>query len=515
MVDVAAQPGRPTLFRQVRVFDLALAAGASQPTDVLVADGRIAQVGEPGRPVKAPAGAQVIEGAGHHLLAPGLINAHFHSSANHMKGLLPSLPLELFMLYESPELPELAPSPREAYLRTMLGAIEMLRRGVTAVQDDAFFVPAPTSEIVDAVMSAYRDAGLRARVAIDQPELPEGQKLPFLEDLAPAWLRERLSRPPAAGRAAMADLNRHLIETWHGAAGGRLTAAVSVSAPQRVSPEYFGDLFALSQAHDLPLFAHMLETKTQRVLADAQPRFAGRSLVRYTHDLGFLDRHTNVIHAVWVDDADIELIAAAGACVVHNPVSNLRLGSGVMPFRRLRRAGVPVALGSDEAITDDAVNLWTVAKLAGLIHNIGGLDPDQWPGAREVLRCLFEGGARASLQAGELGVVRVGAWADLVLLDLNTLPFTPLNDLPGQLVYCEDGSSVRLTMVAGDVVAREGRLTLVDEAALLAEARELFAGRAAALQAAGQAAQRVYPYYLEMVRRAAAYDVGFSRWVGN
>jgi hypothetical protein len=139
------------------------------------------------------------------------------------------------------------------------------------------------------------------------------------------------------------ELYRYLFDTWHGACRGRNTGAVSISAPQRVSPEYFTALDALSAQHRVPLYAHLLETRTQRVLRQVHPRFGGRSLVQYVHELGLLNERTNVIHAVWVDDADLDLTAASGAVVVHNPVSNLRLGSGVMPFRAMRDRAIPIA----------------------------------------------------------------------------------------------------------------------------------------------------------------------------
>jgi 5-methylthioadenosine/S-adenosylhomocysteine deaminase len=278
---------------------------------------------------------------------------------------------------------------------------------------------------------------------------------------------------------------------------------------------YFTALADLAEQYDVPVFAHMLETKVQRVLADEQPRFAGRSLVRYTADLGLLRERTNVIHAVWVDGDDLDLIAAAGATVVHNPVSNLRLGSGIMPFREIARRGIPIGLGVDEAICNDAVDMWSVVRAAGLVHNVTGLDSDLWPSAAEVLDCLWAGGARAMGLAGELGAVAPGRLADLVLIDLHAPAFTPLNDVRGQLVYCESGGSVVLTMVDGRVVAEGGRVTSVDEAALLAEARELFAARRPALRAAHTAADRFRPAYEEVVRRAAGRDVGMNRWAGG
>jgi 5-methylthioadenosine/S-adenosylhomocysteine deaminase len=496
------------LFKDVLVYRSAAAGGVTGPTDVLVTGPRIAAIGTT---IPAPAGAVVVAGRGHHLLVPGLINAHFHSPANHLKGALPSLPLEMFMLFESPADDALRPSAREAYLRTMLAALEMLRTGTTAVQDDAFLMPSPEPEIIDAVMQAYRDCGIRASVALDQPELAEAEKLPFLSEL----LGPAADAPAPMPRAELLERYDHLFDRWHGAAGGRLTAAVSISAPQRVSVEYFEALDELSRTHHVPLFAHMLETKVQRVLAAEQPRFAGRSLVRYTADLGLLNARTNVIHAVWVDDADLDLIAESGAVVAHNPVSNLRLGSGVMPFRAMRRRAIPIALGVDEAICNDAGDMWNVVKMAGLIHNVGGTDSAEWPAATEVLDALWQGGAAAMLRSEDLGQVRVGGLADLALLDLHSPAFTPLNDIAGQLVYCESGTSVTLTMVDGVVVAEGGRVTSVDEAALLGEAREVFAAKQDALRRSRTDAEGLLPVYREVVRRATATDVNMTRWIGT
>lgn len=500
------------LFRNVRVFSQTMAEGASTPTDVVIEGNSIRAVGDDAAQL-APTDAEIVDGKGD-LLIPGLINAHFHSPVNHMKGMLPSLPLEIFMLYESPDFEKLRPSPREAYVRTLLAAMEMLRNGTTAVQDDAFFVPHPAPEIIDAVMQAYRDVGIRATVALDQPELAELEKLPFLSDLLPETMRAELREPPAFGKARLLECYRHLIDTWHGHDGGRLSAAVSCSAPQRVSPDYMGELDALSRAHDLPFYTHMLETKLQRVLADEQPRFNGRSLVRYTADLGFLTERMNVIHAIWMNDDDYDLIADAGATVAHNPISNLRLGSGVMPFRKLRDRGINICLGTDEAIADDAVNMWSVAKMAGLIHNIGGPDYARWPAASEILECLFQGGARAMRRGESLGSIEPGKLADLALVNLDSAAFTPLNDVHRQMVYCENGSSVRLTMVAGRIVFNGEKLTTVDEAAIRAEAREIFRERQGALAAARFEADRWLPYYQQMVSKASARDIHMNRWLG-
>ena len=500
---------RSLLIRNARVLTLDEYDQEWPCADLVIEDGEIKTIGLDAGADRLDSFDRVIDAAG--LLAmPALINAHFHSPGNLMKGRLDGLPLELFMLYEVPPLAAEAEAGRLAYVRTMLGALEMLRRGIGTVHDDAYHVPVATPESVDAIMQAYADVGMRATVAIDQPNLIEYEKYPFLAELLPESERRAMATAPRQTTEELLVLYGHLIERWHGTADGRLGAAVSCSAPQRVSVDYFAGLSELSRRHNLPFNIHILETKLQRVLGEEK---FGKSLLRYVHDLGFLDERMMVIHAIWVDDEDIRLLAESGCTVAHNPVCNLRLGSGVMPFYKLREAGVPLCLGSDEANVDDTTNMWFVGKTAALLHTVSNPEYQAWPSAAEILRMLTQGGARALRQADRLGQLAPGFAADIALLDLDTLAFTPLNDLRRQLAFCEDGSSVRYTIVAGQVVYEQGRVTTVDEAALRAEVRELMTTYNTQLGDAEAAARRLAPYYRTMYRRAAARDVGFTRWL--
>jgi cytosine/adenosine deaminase-related metal-dependent hydrolase len=360
-------------------------------------------------------------------------------------------------------------------------------------------------------MRAYADSGIRATVSINNPNKVEHSKYPFLKDLLPAEVVARMDAVRHWSAAEVTDLYRWFHGAWHGAAGGRLRIAVSNSAPQRVSDDYFGALSDFSRTHDLPFDIHMLETRLQRVFGQ---EVWGKSLVRQVHDLGFLDERMLVIHAIWVDEADMELLAASGCTVAHNPVCNLKLGSGVMPFRRLARHGIPIALGTDERNTDDTTNVWGAMKTAGLIHKIAEPDYRDWPTATEVLACATSGSARGMRLEGTIGQLAVGMQADLILVDLDTLPFTPLNNLQRQLVFCENGSSVRMTMVAGEVVVEDGVVKSVDEAALRAEVRELSAEFADNMRATEVAAGALEPYYREMYMRALKVPVGMERRAG-
>ena len=495
------------LIRNARVLALDDADHDWPRADVVIEGAEIRALGPDAGRGWPRAFERVIEAEG--LLAmPGLINAHFHSPGNLMKGALPGLPLEVFMLHEVPPLAEGGDSERLAYVRTLLGALEMLRRGITAVHDDAYHVPVARRESIDAIMRAYEDVGIRASVAIDQPTVVEYEKHHQLAELLPAEERRAMDAAPRQNPRELLELYGHLIERWHGRAGGRLGAAVSCSAPQRVTPDYLAALSALSKRHDLPFNVHILETRLQRVLGEAK---YGKSLVRYVNDLGLLDERMMVIHAVWIDDHDVALLAAGGCTVAHNPVCNLRLGSGVMPYYLLRAAGVPICLGSDEMNSDDTANMWSVAKTAALLQTLGTAEYREWPAAPEMLAALTRGGARAMRRSSRIGQLAPGYAADLILLDLDTAAFTPLNDLRRQLVFCEDGSSVRCTIVDGRVVYDHGRITTVDEKAIRAEARALMPDYRASLDKAGEQARRLEPYYRKMYLDAAALDVGMRR----
>jgi 5-methylthioadenosine/S-adenosylhomocysteine deaminase len=500
------------VIRGVRALTLDAADAEHHCADIVIHGSEIVAVGpDVGRDLAGLKDATIIDGRG--LLAiPGLINGHFHSPANMLKGAVANRPLELFMLYEVPPLMKGPVSPRFAYVRTMLGIAQMLRQGVTAVHDDAFFVPVPTEPEIDAVMQAYEDSGMRATVTLDQPNVVEYEKHPFLADILPPALKDRMRRSPRMADGELLTMYQQFLARWHGRDRGRLRVGLSCSAPQRVTPSYLQSLADLSRKHDLPLNMHILETRLQRVLGDVK---FGKSLIQHVGDLGVLDERSLVIHAVWIDENDIDMLAKASASVAHNPVSNLKLGSGVMPFRALKDAGVNICIGNDEAIVDDGINLWTVAKIAGLIHNISDPDFDRWPAAAEILEALTTGGARAMRLEGRIGCIAPGYQADLALLDLDHLAFTPLNDLRGQLIYCEPAGAVVTTIVAGRIVFHDGRISTFDETAIKAEARSLAVELASQMRETEEAARLLEPYYRDMYSRSLNHRVGIGRWVGG
>jgi 5-methylthioadenosine/S-adenosylhomocysteine deaminase len=492
------------LFKNVRLLAMDAADTDLSAADVLVEGATIAAIGTDLEPNPE---TRVIDGRGK-LLMPGLINGHFHSPGNFNKGSLDDMPLELFMLYEVPPFDCPPISARLNYVRTLLGAVEMLKTGVTAVHDDPFYVPVVSMELIDSAMQAYADSGIRATVSINMPNVVEYEKYPFLFEILPESSRQKMRESPVLPTAELLALNRDFISRWHNARQGLLRASVSCSAPQRVKPDYLRGLSELSAAFDIPYNMHILETRLQRVLG---AQLYGKSLVRYVHEQGVLTERTMVIHAIWVDEADMDLMAESGCSVAHNPLCNLKLGSGIMPFRKLADRGINICLGSDEMCSDDTVNLWNVAKLAGLVHKIADFDYRKWPTAKEVLRCATVNAAQAMRIEGAAGSIEVGKQADLILVDLNTLAFTPLNDLRRQLVFCENGSSVRSVMVAGRMLVEDGKVLSIDEEALKAEIRESMGEYRTQYQAVDHWARTLEPIYRQMYQRCLEEEVPMRR----
>ena len=172
---------RSLVIRNARVLAMDDAGHEWPCADIVVEDGAIRAIGpDAAATVRDP--IKTIDATGM-LAMPGLVNAHFHSPGNLAKGSLDNLPLELFMLYEVPPLATAESGHRAGYVGTMLGAMEMLRRGITSVHDDAFHVPVASRDSVDAIMQAYADSGMRATVAIDQPNIVEYEKYPYLAEL--------------------------------------------------------------------------------------------------------------------------------------------------------------------------------------------------------------------------------------------------------------------------------------------------------------------------------------------
>lgn len=439
------------------------------------------------------------------LLIPGLINAHTHSPENLLKGRVEAVPLELWLadLFGS----SFAFSEREIYLAAMVGSIEMLKTGTTAVVDHFWVNGAMSETALDAVMSAYRDVGIRAAVA---PLVEDDHRITSLILEQEPTLAGNL----AVGAASPTPAEEYLqvLETffrrWHRAEGGRLLCMAGPSGVQWCSDRVMSGAMEIARRYDGGYHMHAEETRLQAVSCR---QLLGHSAVAHLNALGLLGERTSLAHCVWVDNHDLELLAASGTTVCHNPVCNLKLGSGFAPVLQMVERGVHVALACDGAASNDNQVMFDVLKVAGLMHTVRDPRHQRWLRARQVLSMATMGGAQVLGLTGDVGIVRPGALADLVLLDLTTPAFTPRNDLPQHLVYAETGASVRTVLVDGRVVVEDGQLTRVDEAALLAEVREVWARRQADIPPLSPQAQAFVAAQERFRQRALSMPLPFDR----
>ncbi len=424
--------------------------------DILVENGRIAAVGR--RLPGAADRADRILDASEHIVIPGLVNAHCHTYETFSRGAVPARPMEIWALYGHPVLGARPRTPEEVYWRTLVPCLEMLRNGVTTVLDDISLFFDFRDELVEAIMQAYRDSGIRAWVSVKLMDRPLLDTLPVEIPRVPLALRRAFGRvrvPQASELMAFARRNMQREDRL----GGLARFIPNPSAPQRCSDRLLTAMHRLATDRGFPWIIHVQETRLQAVQG---PRRYGRSMIAHLDHLGLLTDITSVMHGIWVDEDDIARLAAAGATVVHNPASNLKLGSGLAPLRALRQRGVNVALGCDGTSSNDGQSILEAMKLAALVHNIADPDFRRWITPREAFRMATEGGARAALWDKGLGTIEVGKRADLVLLDRLAPAFAPRHDPVAQLVYAEAGHAVHTVLVDGRVVVSDGRPVSAD-----------------------------------------------------
>jgi len=453
-------PARETLLiAGALVLERDGAGWRTRTADVLVEDGRIARIGQI-TAEEAPVGARRLEGAGK-LLAPGLVNAHGHSPMTLCPGTMDGANHPAFMWLSQADTS--GRTPREVYVSAMLGCMQMLLTGTTAVIDH-FPEQGFGAEDVDAVAQAYVDSGMRAVVAL---RIFDGS----YDDIAPAGGAGLGNAGPLAPPSL--DVQQALVEgaidRWHGHAG-RLQVFPAPSNPARCSDALLTMCRDMAERRAVGIHTHLLETEVQ--IGIARRRY-GTTMVEHLDRLGLLGPSLTCAHCNWLSEGDIQLLAASGTVVAHNPESNQKLGSGVAPIPELMAAGATIALGTDGANHNDNLIMHESMKLAALLHRPRLTDRRRWILAGDALRMATEGGARAMRLEGTIGRIAEGRAADLVLYDLSAPWWFPLNSPVEQMVHAETGASVETVIVDGRVLVEDRRLTAFDGAAIKAEASEM------------------------------------------
>jgi 5-methylthioadenosine/S-adenosylhomocysteine deaminase len=387
-----------------------------------------------------------VTGDDHGVVLPGLVNAHTHLS----EALLPGMgeDLTLFEWLDRIVGPAGRHLTREmAHLGAMLKGAELLLSGATCVND--MFCHANLGSLASlGVVDGLEELGLRGVVAFGPEDLTEPDRRPVGDFLA--------EHEALAGRCAGSEL-----------VGFRLGVGTVLGQ----SDELLAASARAAREHGWAVHTHLAEVREEVV--EARRRW-GRTSVERAADVGLFEVPVVAGHAIWVGEGEIGLLATAGVAVVHNPVANMILGSGVCPLAALRSAGIPVGIGTDGAASNDSQNMLEAVKVAALLQKVARLDP-RAATASDVLAMATVEGARALGLDGLVGSLEPGKRADLVRLRGDRPGLANVHDPRQQVVYCAAPTDVADVWVDGERRVMDGQLVGHDLAALVEASRPLAA----------------------------------------
>jgi 5-methylthioadenosine/S-adenosylhomocysteine deaminase len=451
-----------------RVFAVTMNPGNDilDHADVAIRGDRIAYVG-PSKTWAPGSFEKVIDGE-QMILIPGLINAHYHSTQSLIRGMFYRFPLEIWRQYFRGILRIF--DWKALHLSALLGCIEMLRTGVTTVLDHFDSPVQADFKGVDAPIKAYIASGMRAVVAYTLSDRKYEDTLPIGRDHLDAdsvAVLDRITADETKSTEETLSDCESFLNVYRGV-HPRITPILGPSAPQRCSDKLLISARRMASDAGSRLHIHVAETRTQAL--HAYHIYNRRSLIQHLLDIGLLGPELAIAHGIWISEEDIKILAENRTSVVHNPASNLKLGSGLASLPTMLRHGVNVAVATDGAASNDSLNMFEAMKLAALIHNLTSRDFNDWVSPLEAFRMGTTNAAKVCGLERELGSVEEGKAADLVLLKRQSYPLAPLNDAIGQLVFAENGTSVTTVIVAGDIVVESGRLTRIDENKVYSEA---------------------------------------------
>ena len=392
---------------------------------------------EPAEAIASSYSAKETIDAGGQIVMPGLVNTHGHAPMVLYRGLADDLALMEWL--QQYIFPAEAKTVSPAFVRagTRLAALEMIQSGTTTYTDMYYFE--------EEIARVTREAGLRG--VLGQTII----QFPVADAKTP---QEGLARTEAFLKAFAGD---ELI-----------TPALAPHAMYTLDAATLKAVRAMAEKYRAPVLIHLSETADEAQTSQKQHRM---SPARYLESLGFWGPRTLAAHGVWLDAADIQILARHRVGVSHNPESNMKLASGTAPVPQMRAAGIAVGLGTDGAASNNDLDMFEAMRQAAFLHKLTTKDPRTLP-ARDVLAMGTIEGARALGMADRIGSLEAGKRADLIIVSMAGARQTPMYDPISHLVYVARGGDVRTTIVNGQVLMRDRKMLTLNEADVIRQAGE-------------------------------------------
>ena len=385
-----------------------------------------------------PGASEVIDADGG-IILPGLVNTHSHLPMTLFRGLADDLPLmEWLSDYIFPAEAQHI-NPDSVYWGALLGCAEMLLSGTTSCCDGYFHE--------EKVAEAADEAGIRAVLAQGIIDFP-----------APGVFDPKENVEVAKG----------YTERWQ-AHSPLISPSIFCHSPYTCSADTLKRAKAAADEKGVLFQIHVAETQSERDRIRSEQNM---SPVRYLDRLGVLDANTLLVHAVWVDEEDIAIIAERKANISHNASSNMKLAAGIAPVPEFIQAGCTVGIGTDGCASNNNLDLFQEMDLVAKLHKANTLDPTVL-NASCVLEMATRGGAKAVGLQQLTGSLEIGKEADIIILDCHRPHLTPMYNPVSHLVYSATGADVRDVIISGNIVVKDRKILTIDLESVMAEVRKI------------------------------------------
>ena len=416
--------------------------GSIAQGDLLIRGGRIAGIGE-----GIGADADDTIDARDCAVLPGFIQTHIHLCQTLFRGAADDLSL-IDWLKNRVWPMEAAHTKESIRASAHLGIAELIKGGTTCA------LTMETVRHTEEVLRVVDESGFRATVG--KCMMDKGDEVPrALHEETAASIRESVA----------------LIEQWHGRGDGRIRCCFAPRFAISCTRELLSEVSELARKHKVMIHTHSSENKNECEIVEAE---TGRRNVAYLDSLGISGAHVLLAHCIHLDTEEMETLSRTKTNVAHCPSSNLKLGSGLARVAEMLARKIPVSLGADGAACNNRLDMFTEMRTAALLQKLA--HGPEVLSAAQVLRMATIDGARALGLENEIGSLEVGKRADVIVVDLNQLHSSPKQDVISSLVYSAQPSDVRVTIIDGRVVMRDGELMTMDESVVIEEANREASG---------------------------------------